>query len=451
VAALLCLATVLAYANSFLAVPQFDDYAVIVEEARVASLAAWWDSMPGIRPLLKLSYALNNSAGGLAGFHLANLLIHLGCVLLAWRVLARLLAPGHARAAALGALLFALHPVNTEAVTLLSGRSVSLATLGMLGSLLALYAGRRALSLGCFAAALAVRETAVVLPALAVLCLAWTGGWREGARPAHAALCEALRVTRWHWLLAIVGLALLLALPRFRELLGFSLALRDPLHNLVAQTGAWTWLLGQLLQPFALNADPRLPVFAGWDGRWLAYGGAWTLATLWSVTSVWRGRWPAFALLWFLVALAPTNSVLARLDVASGRHLYLAALPLYAALALLWERATPATSLPWARALPATRPWPGQMQLAAVLAGVLLAATVLRNRDYQSEAAFWSAVLARDDGNARAWNNLGFALERERPGDREAAREAYRRAIALDPRDYKARHNLARLGADGGT
>jgi len=49
-----------AYANAFDAGFQFDDWNVIVHESRVHTLAAWWASMPAIRPLLKLSYALNH-------------------------------------------------------------------------------------------------------------------------------------------------------------------------------------------------------------------------------------------------------------------------------------------------------------------------------------------------------------------------------------------------------
>src|SRR5687768_3642757 len=42
---------------------QFDDWNVIVNDPRLQSLAAWWQSMPGIRPLLKLSYTLNFAVG----------------------------------------------------------------------------------------------------------------------------------------------------------------------------------------------------------------------------------------------------------------------------------------------------------------------------------------------------------------------------------------------------
>ena len=83
----------LAYANSFAGIPQYDDWNVIVDSPAVASLAAWRESMPGIRPLLKLSYALNNSLGGLAGFHALNLLLHGLNVAMVLALLGRLL-PG---------------------------------------------------------------------------------------------------------------------------------------------------------------------------------------------------------------------------------------------------------------------------------------------------------------------------------------------------------------------
>ncbi|HEX7954206.1 MAG TPA: hypothetical protein VF523_14145, partial [Burkholderiales bacterium] len=69
--ALIALAVALAYFNAPGAAFQFDDYNVIVNNPAVHSLAAWFDSMPGIRPLLKFSYALNWTLDAApAGFHL---------------------------------------------------------------------------------------------------------------------------------------------------------------------------------------------------------------------------------------------------------------------------------------------------------------------------------------------------------------------------------------------
>jgi hypothetical protein len=278
-----------------------------------------------------------------------------------------------------------------------------------------------------------VRETALVLPLLLTLCHAWLR-WRDGFATLGVDLRAALRAARWHWLLAALAMLTLLALPRYRELLAVSLATRAPLDNLLTQALGTLYLLGQLLQPFALNADPRLPVFTGWELRWGLACVAWVLVLGWSLWRIRKGTFAAFALLWFAFALVPTNSLIARLDVANERQLYLAAIPLYALIGLCWDRM-------W---FGAHRPGRG---VAALLVGVLLAATVLRNRDYHSETAFWQSVLARDAGNARAWNNLGYALELEQAWQRAAALAAYDRAIALDPSDYKARHNRERLCA----
>jgi hypothetical protein len=82
---------------------------------------------------------------------------------------------GAAAATAIATLAFALHPVQTEAVTYISGRSVSLAALPCLLALTCWLAGQdaatrgaalawRGLSMLAFALALGVKETAIVLP-----------------------------------------------------------------------------------------------------------------------------------------------------------------------------------------------------------------------------------------------------------------------------------------------
>ena len=181
--ALVAAAIALAYVNALGASFQFDDWNVIVDEPRVAGIAAWWASMPGIRALLKLSYALNHAAGGGApAFHAVNILIHAGCAGLAFVLLRRLSARAieektRARdVALLATLLFALHPVQTEAVTYVSGRSTSLSALFSLGSLVTWIEGRHRsrawrllLSPTCFLGALLAKETAVVVPFAIVL------------------------------------------------------------------------------------------------------------------------------------------------------------------------------------------------------------------------------------------------------------------------------------------
>jgi tetratricopeptide (TPR) repeat protein len=417
---LLLAAVLTAYASAFGGSFQFDDFNVIVREPAVHSFAAWWESMPGIRPLLKLSYALSWGAGGgsTLAFHALNVALHGANVLLAWMVLGevwRRIGIGAAGAAAfVGALLFALHPAQTEAVTYVSGRSVSLMAFFYLASVLAYLRGApRWLSPALFAAALATKEVAVTLPAALLLCESL-----DLRRPFD--LRAALRRQAAHWALLAVGLAAMATLPRYREMLETSLALRGLKEQLALQAAAITRHAGVLLLAVPPNTDPEVPFVP-------AAAGLAILATIAVGLALLRLHpWYALALLWFLLHLAPTNSILARADAVNDRQLYLASIgPL--ALAGL--------------ALALMPRW----RVAAVVAAaiVLGAATVARNQDYRSEVALWSDTTRKSPHSARAWNNLGYAYQLE--GRRDEARAAYERALALDPQDVKARTNLRLL------
>ncbi|MDH4325745.1 MAG: hypothetical protein OEW90_16530, partial [Betaproteobacteria bacterium] len=176
-ASVLVVAALAAYANVFYGGFQFDDFNVIVRQGAVHSLGAWWDSMPGIRPLLKLSYALSWSAGdgSTYAFHAVNVMLHAANVLLVWQLLRTLFermgVGGEGFAAFAAALLFALHPAHTEAVTYVSGRSVSLMAFFYLASVLAYLRGApRWVSPLLFLAALGAKEVAVTLPFALLLC-----------------------------------------------------------------------------------------------------------------------------------------------------------------------------------------------------------------------------------------------------------------------------------------
>lgn len=418
----------LAYWNAFAGRFQYDDFNVIVNNPAVASLTAWWHSMPGIRPVLKLSYALNQSVRSgdvLFGFHAINLALHAGNALLLYGIARRLCGDAAHAAwfALLTALLFALHPVHTEAVTMISGRSMSLMAFFYLTSLLAHLEDRRLLSLAAFALALATRETAMTLP-LALLLI-------ERLRKPDAPMLQALRSTRDYWLLATLIAALLLMLPWFRHLASVSLATRPLGDNLISQSAAVLYLLKQAVWPVALNADPLLPAFQGWDMFWTLTVLMMT-GLLSAAIRLWRRRrvtpWAGFGLLWFLLHLAPTNSLLPRLDLANERHLYLADIGLCLIVAHLLS--------------PGTQP-----RLRAGIAIALLLGlgwlTHARNQVYRDETTFWRDVTTQSPANARAYNNLGYALANA--GQPTAALAAYDRALQLAPEDVTARFNRRAL------
>jgi hypothetical protein len=430
-----------AYANAFAGGFQFDDWNVIVRDPSIQSLAAWWRAMPGIRPLLKLSYAANHASGlGLAGFHAVNVALHAVNALLALALLRRLearaappgAAPGPAPLAA--ALLFALHPAQTEAVTYLSGRSTSLAAAFVLASALAHLAGRdgaaprvaRLASPLLLAASLATKELAIALPAaLVALELA------DPRRP--ASLRAALRATAGHWVVLAAALALYARSSVYGRLASASLALRGPGENALTHLRGLAWLAGQALRPDLLDADPVIPAATRLDAASAAAAILLAAALVGGIALLRRRPVEAAALLWTLLWLPLSGLVLPRPEPANDRQLYLALLG--AAWLIARGAVALADSLPRLRVAAAA----GVVALAAALG----LATAARNAVYADEVGFWRAVLARSPTNARAENNLGFALaSRCRLEEAEAA---FVRAAAAAPDDYVPRVNLALL------
>ena len=230
--ALLALAA-FAYLNGLLGPFQFDDYAMVATDRAAQGWGAWWDTLANrIRPLLKATYVATHQLGvGLGhatlGHHLGNLLIHFGVIALAWRLALVLatsfgLLPDVAKRAALGcALVVALHPLATEAVTYITGRSVALGTLFALAAALAQMQGKRALALAAFVAALLSRETLIVLPALLVL-LEWGRGDAQRTPFSLPRLRFALVRTAWLWAVAAIAVAAILAHRRYGPLLELS-------------------------------------------------------------------------------------------------------------------------------------------------------------------------------------------------------------------------------------
>lgn len=411
-----------AYLTAFAGTFQFDDYAVIVDNPAVHGWAAWWTSMPGIRPLLKLSYTANWASGlGLWGFHLFNFLCHATNVLLAHALLRRW--PGATpQAALIAALVFALHPAATEAVTYISGRSVSLMALFYLGAMLAWLRvdeggdvrWRTIVAPLLFLAALATKETAWTLP-----FALWLWQYARG-RDGRAAALQLLPL----WLVLAAALIIMTGVPGYRRLLLFSLKSRAPLDNLLTQVGGISYLLRQWLWPIP-NIDPDLPLVSALTPA-IAIQGL-LLGTLFAsgMYALRRRPWLGLALLWLLLHLLPTNSLLPRLDVANDRQLYLAGL----GLALI-----AATALTHIHALQLRR----TLTLALLLA--LGTATAWRNLDYGSERELWEATVRASPDKARAWLNLGYACRLA--GDLPAARAAYERALEIDPGYRQARINL---------
>ncbi len=431
---LVVLAALLAYAAAPWTAFQYDDFRVVVIDRDVQSWPAFIASMPGLRPLTKLSYLANWTVSPApAGFAVVGVALHVAASLLVLALAQRwvsVMAPRCLRplvAALACALLFALHPAQTEAVAYIAGRSSALAGLATLAGLYAWERGRdggsrawRAGVIACLVLGLAAREAAWTLPFAIVLV--------EVAR--GATLRHALRHSAPVWM-AFGALALLVvAIPANRNLLASSLAIRGPFDNLVAQVDAVAYLVTHPLLTLRLNFDPDLAPRVALDAGGMARLAVILAVVLAGCLQLRRRAWVGFGILWFALALLPTHGPLARLDLVNDRQLYLALIGpgLIAGVALM--------SVSWRRTATI---------VASGVALLLGTATFVRVTDYASETRLWQATVRASPANPRAWNNLGYALERD--GRRLQAREAYKRALALDPAHRKARGNLDALPA----
>jgi tetratricopeptide (TPR) repeat protein len=427
------------YLNSFGGVFQFDDYNVIVDNGGVHTWAAWLAGLPrGIRPLLKFTYTWNWTSGlGLFGFHLVNMTLHAANAVFLFLLASRVCGPSASRfSALLPALLFAVHPVQTEAVTYISGRSVSLMAFFYLGSLLAYLRGRERgsrlllylASPVLFLLAAASKEVALTLPVALVLC--------EAVRRERSGWRDTFRAQAVHWGILAALAVLFLAHAGYGRLLEACFDIRGAAANLLTQVHGIGYLLSRLAMPWALNIDPDLPVFSG--GSPVLLPEALLLAALLAVGIVGlKNRSVAgFGILWFFLHLLPTNSFIPRLDVANDRQLYLASWGLFMAGAaeadLLRGK--------WrARSVTA---------VATVLVLALGALTVSRNRVYRSEVALWEDTARKSPRKARAWNNLGYAFQQA--GRLSNAEAAYLRALEIDPGYALASGNLRGLKSRSG-
>ncbi len=448
-AALVAAAAAAVYANGFFGAFQFDDIPAILDNPTLRQLWPPWVPLAppsgGMtvsgRPILNLSLALNYAVSGDRpwSYHALNLAIHIGAALvllgLLRRTLVRLSLPDSQLTALAVALLWAVHPLTTEAVTYIVQRAESLMAFCYL---LTLYAfirsadsaeparrtGWRALSVAACWLGMGVKEVMVSAPVAVLLydrifvAGTWRGAWRA-RRGYYLALAAA-------WL-PLVGLVAGAGWDR---------------SGTFAAGVSWGryWLSqGEALARYAALSLWPHPLAVDYGPPTLPAGLAWLLAAcvlagvLATVVACLRGRLWAFLAGVCLMVLAPTSVVPATLQFASEHRMYL---PLAGVLTgvVLGVRA-------------AASRWSDRRStrvLLAALAGVAAAglgtATVLRNRVYRDDLALWMDTVVKQPRSAVAQANVGKCLlDRGRPAE---ALPYCEKAVALDPARPLARYNL---------
>lgn len=453
----LVIVTIVGYANSLDGEFVYDDETAIVENPAVRAL---WHPASGRnseRPLAIWTFAVNYAYGGLEpnSYHVVNLVIHavggvmlwlLGRRLLATRYFGSRISANSSRLAAVIAVLWLAHPINTQGVTYVVQRMESLASIFIL---IALYAIARSegrwSAWWCVAAVASVfgmwtKPIVLTLPVLGILVdrvVCHSDIHQFGRRAAMFALLSAC-------VLGANGTYLFNAAKAIQptqgqtqqadrqeaesangQLEGFT---APKVAELKQRPSAWEYVR---TQPEILLHYARLVVWPSGltlDYAWpiqqnvaisLGLGAVITVLVGVSIYLAWTSPGWGLLAMWPWVLLGPTSSFLPIQDLAYEHRMYLAVSgPIALIVLFAYSRLEDRVG----------------SNLLAVTAGcvtlIFLALTIDRNRDYYSVERMWAETVRTAPWNARAWNNLAF-LKLE-AGDDKAAASAFARARQID-------------------
>jgi tetratricopeptide (TPR) repeat protein len=443
-AGLLVLAGLLTYWNSLSGPFLFDDQRSIVENVQIRRL---WPLSAAVsppretpvagRPLVNLSFAINYALGGLdvRGYHLFNVAIHLLCALILFGIVRRTLASSKLRdgmdaseelrggrgptiqkptnLAWVCALIWMLHPLQTESVNYLTERTESMMGLFYLATL---YCSIRAVgtaragswqaaSIVSCALGMACKESMVTAPAVILL---------YDRVFLFDSFNESLRL-RWRLYLGLAATWLELAAlmsggPRASSV-GFSTGV-SPWTYLLNQTVMVAHYLRLALWPQGLVLDYGLPQAITLGGVMPAAVVVIALLLATIIGLVFR-PFLGFLGAWFFITLAPTSSVIPiSTEVGAERRMYLplAAIVVLAVMLgrLLLNRVTAVVAPTGRLANIPVQPVLSCL-VVSVVCGLLAAGTILRNREYESSLSIARTIIERRP-HGRAHYLLGTEL-----------------------------------------
>lgn len=430
------------------------------------------------RPLRAFSYALDYQLWGLnpLGFHLTNILLHvLNGILVYWLVCFLL---GSRWCAAVAALLFTLHPIQTEAVAWISGRKDLLATAFVLSSFL-LYLHTRCefapsswspqrlrgreiagmvLSMLLFAGALLVKEHAVAMVGVVFLYEILSRPREEPYR-----IHNCLVATLPYLGIGIVFVAIYLWIGRGHGVI-MTYHQGSMWGTVTLMTKGFAYYIALLLMPVRLCADYNTFGAGGADLIWaisaitlavVGLGIVWVIRRMPSETGIKRDTLAIllFGVGWFIFMLMPVSNIVPIAARIAERYLYLPSVGLCVLIAALLFRI---------RSMILHSPFTIHLLILLVLAcfGVL---SFERSKVWTSDRRLWENCLRIYPDAPRVNYSVGYLFHqriiilpqdaRKAPGATPILLRAtfhYQKALRTDPHYAKAIVGLAQAEVDKG-
>ncbi|MBI3755106.1 MAG: hypothetical protein HY265_02970 [Deltaproteobacteria bacterium] len=360
---LIAILTFLVYSNTFYASFHFDDTPSIVENYTIRNLSNVPSMLFSNRGITMATFAVNYAIGGLnvVGYHIVNLAIHItnGILIyfLVFLTLIRIdsLKERAKKIAIYSALLFAVHPIQTQAVTYIVQRMEILASMFMLIGLLfvikgaeAQKASARILLYGVVAVSYYMgfysKEIAITLPAIIFLY--------DYCFLANCDMKKVIeRLPLYLVLIAMLAFFTTRTLTGLQETpggsAGFNVQSISAKEYLFSQFNVLIYYIALLFVPVNQNLDYDFPISKGLfevplvkEGTVLnipipppivsliillaIIGFAVYLLTQRAQRISPYGRLIAFFILWFFIILSPTSSFVPIIDVIFEHRLYLA-------------------------------------------------------------------------------------------------------------------------------
>ncbi|OWY73476.1 hypothetical protein B7486_03800 [cyanobacterium TDX16] len=465
----LAFAVIACYLNSFDGAMLLDDN-LIVAASQTKGSYSFSDAIHSARPLVDISFALNHTIGQLepSGYHAVNLVIHVLATLVLFGLVRRSIALVKNESSGVGdpasndilrapdstlwtafsiALLWGVHPIQTESVTYIIQRSESMMGLFYLLMLYCLIRSTTAArqtgwtiaTVAACALGMVCKPVMVTAPAAAVLYdrAFLAGNWRDVVR--RRGWLHLTLAATWLILLATGVIHGVFAVePDADQTVGFSIAGMTPTQYLLTQPGVILHYLGLAIWPDALCLDYQWPVTSS-PGEAI-----WSIAIVIallvsSVVLYLRRPTLGFVFVWFFLVLLPTSSFVPLKDVIFEHRMYLS-LASVSVLFVIGARWILGRLCQAGLLIPsAARPIAVGTLLA--VAAALGARSYSRNQDYHDSIGMWSSVVARYPEHSRALNSLAVAYYEL--GEYEKAIPHFEAAIRVAPNDTKARSNLA--------